>query len=249
MPDRAVPKVAAGLVLAMDEARRLGFARRPGESQAAWAARFVRSLYDPARGCPNLPHNALREFYELHRRRFIHPDVFDVIDVQILCCPAGRAPCEGEPGAGACFERAMARAELLAARMGAQAVDAATAEATARAIVREEEGVKWRRYRVAYDYDAPPDAQPGRWLVVDPNIRAALRGQPAGTVVGPVRSAYGAHVLFVAAHEPPASGDFDDPDVQRALRRAVCAERVAAERVEYLRSLAASAPVVPAPAK
>lgn len=228
--------LAIGRHLASLEARRLGFPRSDGESEAQWVERFLAATFGPSTSCRAVSDADVADAYRTHKRHYVHPDVFRVLDLQLVCCPKQQVPCVGDEEAARCFTDGAGTME--AARQSLGAVESAEAfRAAGDALRSTAPTLALMEYSFAYAYDRPHRDQRGPWAIMDPSILEAVRGAEAGTVTEPIRSPFGYHVMFVVEHRPPEDKGPDDPSVQRELRDRLCDAVLRRTRSGYLRDL------------
>jgi len=230
-------RLGVGAVLAADEARRVGVVQEPGESAWEHVKRFLARIYNPATTCRNLSDEDVGASWKLHRRSFVHPDIFEVVDVQLICCPKGRAPCVDDPEVDACFHRGIAESERVFASLVSASQSKESFLAAAEVLVLELPGLGVVEYTFAYDFDFAPHEQPGKWVVLDPRMIAAVKGAKDGDLLAPVKSAYGYHILRVLRRQTKSMGSPDDPEVRSKLRGRVCDTLVDRTRWRYLEDL------------
>lgn len=236
---RAAAVLAAGRILAREEAARAGIARGPGEPADVHVDRFLAATFSPTTSCHGIDAAAVTETWHRLRKRFVHPDVFEVIDLQIVCCPKGEAPCRDEASAR-CFEAGAARIEQVrTAVQGARteqelrAAAASAAQSVPELLVHD--------YAFAYDYTRPHHDQGGTWVVMDPAIVDVVRPAQAGTLTESVRTPYGYHALWVVEHRPPDDRGPDDPSARLEIFGELCTGLLQRAREHYLLDMARNA--------
>lgn len=233
---RQAALLAAGRRIAADEAVRAGVAPKAAETADDHVDRFLAATFSATTSCHEIDDAAIAEAWRKQRRRFVHPDVFKVVDVQLVCCPKGRAPCRDEEAAG-CFERGAAAMEQARRALGA-AKTADELRAAAVSVVASVPGVGVHDYTFAYDYARPHADQGGSWVVMDPAIVGVVRGAQSGTLTEPVRSEYGYHILWVDEHRLPSNRGPDDPSARAEIFDALCKGILERARENYLLDLA-----------
>jgi hypothetical protein len=232
--------LAAGRLLAADEAERVRFPRKEGEGREEYVDRFLAATFSPETSCLGVDEQDVASTAKRLTKRFDHPDVYKVLDLQIVCCPKDEAPCLDDALAAACFVESasaieQARAAVAPAKTEAEVRRAA--ETAARSIPR----LAIVPYTFAYDHDRPHADQGGPWAVMDPAIVQVVRGLEAGALSEPVRSAYGYHVLYVRDHQSPDRRGPDDPSVRKEVFDLLCEGILKRARVRYVVDLASSA--------
>lgn len=228
--------LAAGRRVAAGEATRADVKRQDGEATDDHVDRFLAATFSPTTSCHEIDDAAIAETWRRQRRRFVHPDVFKVVDVQLVCCPKDRAPCRDE-AAAACFERGAGAIEQ-ARRAVATATTAEELRGAAESAAASVPGLGAHAYTFAYDYTKPHGEQGGTWVVMDPAIVEVVRDAKAGTLTEPVRSAYGYHILWIEEHRPKADRGLDDPGARKEIFDELCEGILKRARETYLLDLA-----------
>ena len=234
--NRTAALLAAGRKIAAGEATRAGIPLAPGERTDDHVDRFLAATFSPTTSCHDIDDAAIAETWKRLRKRFVHPDVFRVIDLQVICCPKEQAPCR-DAEAARCFEGGAARIEDARAAVATARTEAALRAAADAAAVNVP-GLIVHGYSFAYDYGRPHHDQGGSWVVMDPAIVDVVRGAEAGTLTEPVRTPYGYHLLWVADHRPPDHRGPDDPTARKEIFDELCEGILVRAREGYLLDLA-----------
>ena len=219
-------RTAAGLALLGKEAERL-----QASQSGSWMTglQFLEASVAPSQVCRNIPERQLREHYQRDKKTYVHPDVFHVEDAQIVCCTTPQKGC-GEPLA---LEGCLENGSRVLHSLRTQLETTPNSKTSLRdAIAPKEVGV--RTYRFAYDYGKEREEQGGTWLVLEPAILEGVRSRKAGEMVGPIRTAYGIHLLRILEHKAPSNRLFEEPEVQKSLHEKVCKQTKEQMRRQFL---------------
>jgi hypothetical protein len=214
---------AAGLVLLSKEAMHQKFPKKADEGAAAYAHRYLNAVLSPKAICSTFPQKELETLYQIRKKRFIHPDVFHVVDAQYICCPREKVPCANTPALEECLNSGKKKAQSLYLNWKTQVP--LDPEEAWKDSSKEEKSLGVTRYKFAYDYSTLAAEQKGKWLIIDPKILEAVRGLKSGAMTPPVQSAFGWHVLFVAEYSPPSNEPLASKSTQEALRKELCSKR------------------------
>ena len=235
----ALLRVGVGVMLATEEARRAGVESQPNQNAWDHVKRFLDRAYNPATTCRNLGEEALGAAWKIHRRAYVHPDMFDVVDVQMICCPRGKAPCVNDPEVDACMQEGVLESERVFAALASRSESREMLLSAAASLQKANPRIGVVEYTFAYDFDFAHHEQPGKWVVMDPALISAVRGARDGEVIAPTRSAYGHHVLYLVRHRKKSVGSPEDPAIKESLRSRACDALVERTRWRYLDDLTA----------
>ncbi len=100
-----------------------------------------------------------------------------------------------------------------------------------------------KRYRFYFDPEHPEAPMDGRLQEVDRPVAAAVSAAPPGVVVGPVRSRFGYHFIWVRERLPAIDLSWEDPRTQALLIAELCAPWLVAQKQRYLEDLGRTAPL------
>ncbi|MEZ4266676.1 MAG: peptidylprolyl isomerase [Myxococcota bacterium] len=231
-------RAAADEILLAREARGLMAADVAGLSDARAAAALLRRILDPAVACQRIPESVRRTRYDETRWRFVAPPAFEVDDVQLLCCSSPTS-CKA-PSAQACIDASAA--ESLAVREGlGRPTDAAGFELAFSLLSADHPRLARKQYRFYFDPDRPDAPMDARLQEVDRPIAQAVGAAGPGVVVGPVRSRFGYHFLWVRDRQPEIDLAWEDPRTQALLVAELCAPWLVARKERYLQDLGRTA--------
>ncbi len=225
----------AALVVAGEEGVRAGLKADKDQSMAALGQDYVDQLLRPQKLCAQFKEEELAKLYAAGKKRFVHPDVFHVLDGQAICCAKDQAPCPSVPEREACLQAG--KAVIQEAHALGQGKDGTEIQKLWSNLKDQKANFGIIDYRLAFDFEKPPEEQGGNWVIMDPAIRKALKGRKAGEMTDPIETQYGWHALFILEHKAPAAGTLETPEVRKELEGILCDRRTQAMRMRILSDL------------
>ncbi len=193
--------------------------------------RFLEDRFEHDYDDTQIPNADLERMWQMKgiRMQFDHYDVYEVADLQFVCCPTHYSQCEAGK-TRACINENMA----LMTEIWKEHLEGREINAQALRYLGEEElpaqlgGVRGRvpdagerfkvmTYKFYYDPSKPYDQQKG-YTVFNANVVATAVATPVTTTSGPVTSNNGIHLLHVMSHEPGKHLSLHDAAVQRHIR-------------------------------
>ncbi|MBN1769941.1 MAG: peptidyl-prolyl cis-trans isomerase [Deltaproteobacteria bacterium] len=231
--------VDAGLRRAVEVAALGRLARERGEERARWFDRERRALLvrrllrrEVAIREPPSPRDLddLRASYERIRSWFVRPEIRTVEHLVVVVTDPQAGPAEGEPAAWEAARRAVTDLAPLA-----RGAESAGAFGALRPLLEARLQREWaaagldeaRRPQVRLEHIDPFD----REGPFDEAFLAAAFALPeAGAVSGPVRTAFGWHLLYLVETLPPRNASFEEavPEMLERGRSAMEARRAEA---------------------
>ncbi len=220
---------------------------------------FLAQVWPEDGQCHEIAEKDLRWRYLRDVARYKHPDETFVWDALFACCTAAQLPCDRDEVARCRLAQRPGAARLARSLRGvlprtlaagvtatleaspikeSHSVPFEAAVAAAGGGDPERPGPELRRYSFFATTD--PRFPNEAFRHADPAIENAVFGAPLGSLVGPVDTADGVHVLLVVARLPARHG-LEDPASRAEVRRRVCAERARSARQAYLEKLLATA--------
>lgn len=236
----AALRAAADTTLLAAEARTLLGGATAALDDVAAAGLLERRMFDPGKICQQIPEGLRRERYEEMRWRFVAPPAFDVEDVQLLCCASPRACATTQ--ARACVDASAAEALAVRDGLGSPG-DAAAFRRAFELLAAAHPRLVRAQYRFYFDPERPEAPMDGRLQEVDRPVATAVGAATPGTVVGPVQSRFGHHLLWVRERLPAVNLTWDDPRTQALLRVELCPLWWSARRQRYVDDLRRNAPL------
>ena len=224
---------AAALALFSIESKKQGIDLPDSASSMSRGLHYLDAATAKNRICLWFPEHQLKTLYGRMKKKMIHPHVFHVVDAQFICCPRDQHPCAENEAWSTCMENGQNQAKILAATWNNK--PGKDPEETWKNAQTKEMGVN--SYRFAYDYERPVDDQGGNWVLVDPGIRKAVKNAQAGSLVGPIKSTYGWHLLFIRSHSLPENLAFEAPEAQRRLKDELCKQNQQRMRRQLLQDI------------
>jgi len=184
----------------------------------ALGQRLLRDRLDESLPLDAIPLAQLEQWFRLPAvwARFHHHRIFRVRDYQWICCAGDPAGCSS-PDAQACFQEGADAMPRLLDRVRVEPMDPEDIPLMTERWRSIAPRLTYQAYDFAWDEDRR--IQKGSDLFDDAVVEAVVATPPGRFAAKPVRSRYGWHVLFVAASEPPAQQDLNDPQVRQEVAR------------------------------
>lgn len=200
------------------------------------AARFVEDRFIDRYRATDMPRSEVEELFALPpiRAKYDHLDVYDVVDLQVICCNGSPRDCS-TPIAEECFVRGQKGMVDAYARLTAsppELADVPVAHEDLKSVVPE---LSMLAYQFLYDPKSKVQKGSARF---DDAVVEAVVSTPPGGFHAPVRSSFGWHIPFVKAYTPESHRDLSDPDVVRDLSEFFIGRSRQRRFLEYLGTLA-----------
>lgn len=199
------------------------------ELHTAWrralARAYLEERFDKELSASDIPVTALTKVYKRVRVRYYHEPVHTVGHLHFVCCRPASEDC-GSAAAVECYSSAFEKINdvyrqsknALADILG----DAASMEVGMKMLAVELNGqfprLAYEKFMFFYDESTPHLEQTGRYPLVDEAFARAVVPAPVGTLVPPVKTEFGWHVVAKFAIRPRRKSTLADAEVIEELR-------------------------------
>ena len=225
---RAALRRLLGRALLLQEADLSGLGKGlPLSPPEKRAQAFLERVISRRSVCANLTETEVRQMYQAMRPRFVHGDLYEVVELRLPCPPGG------DPADASCRHLA-----------------ADYADAHWRAVASEMRGDADVAWLGLLSRTAPPTEVREYLFHVDAQGRATAPAEIAEAVshLRPGEAAItsgdsGARLDVLVEHRPPISRQLDDPGVRDEVKGELCPRMVETHREQYVTDLLGSADV------